>query len=118
MISKKSAVSATRHGLDARKSNMPRKISKSLCLCILMWRGKGVVKRKEPGSAFSMFHPMLVLGIKEAARLSPTNRMFLFFTDFSDFSAFSAKERIKTHEITVLWIYNNILLIYYATKIF
>lgn len=32
MISKKSAVSATRRGLDARKSNMPRKMSKSVCL--------------------------------------------------------------------------------------
>lgn len=27
-------------------------------------------------------------------------------------------EKIETHKIIVLWIYNNILLIYYATKIF
>lgn len=32
MISKKPAVSATRHGLDARRSNMPRKMSESVCL--------------------------------------------------------------------------------------
>lgn len=32
MISKKLAVSATRHGLDERKSKMPRKMSKSVCL--------------------------------------------------------------------------------------
>lgn len=76
---------------------------------------RGVVRKKGLCSAFSMFHPMLVLGIKEAACLSPTNRIFLLF---SDSLAFSTKERIKTHKIIVLWIYNNILLIYYATKIF
>lgn len=37
---------------------------------------------------------------------------------FSDCIACSAKERTQTYTILVLWIYNNILLIYYATKIF
>lgn len=42
----------------------------------------------------------------------------LTFLLFSDCIACSAKERTQTYTILVLWIYNNILLIYYATKIF